>query len=411
MKLHSLFFIILVSLLTLTACSTCYQVTVNQNAVKEDWVNKVNAITPSAWTRNADPWFLTGDPNHLEQYLEKTRQPIGTSIMSVRAGSFDNIIVNGPFEVQIVGGQDCDSVYVLGPNDAIRQVSVQSSHHTLRILQVKNPSANLKTVIVRIGVRNLRNITNLGKGNIYGRNIYSDCLTITECDCGSVILSGQMNLTKVKQLGSGTITVIGAITPCLSIEVKSNGSVNVCGRVGIQQIVNIGNGCVNVVGADSDSLTILARGNGVTSVKGYVNLKKVTACDRSCVFVFCVNSDALYVSQSDCSRVGLAGYVKNMNIDMIDSSRFEGQYLKGGVIYVKTRGTAHANVAPDRKIFAAAMNQSSIYMFGSPDIVSRYPNGGGVILPVWNDSKAPYAMPAISCPVPPTLRPQPIYKQ
>lgn len=199
MKLHSIFFIILVSIFTLIGCSTPYQVNVNGNLAKETWMNQVNAITPSAWTRNADPWFLSGDPNSLEKYLETTPQPIGTSIMSVRAGSFDNIIVNGPFEVQIAGGQDHDSVYVLGPNDAIRQVSVQSSHHTLKILQVKNPSANLKTIIVRIGVRNLRNITNLGKGTIYGRNIYSDCLTITECDCGSIILSGQMNLTKVKQ--------------------------------------------------------------------------------------------------------------------------------------------------------------------------------------------------------------------
>lgn len=409
MKLHSIFFIILISILTLAGCSTSpYQVSVNDTFVKENWINRVNAITPSAWTRNADPWFLSGDPNSLEKYLENTPQPIGTSIMSVRAGSFNNIIVNGPFEVQIAGGQEHDSVYVLGPNDAIRQVSVQSSHHTLQILPVKNPSANLKTIIVRIGVRNLRNITNLGTGTIYGRNIYSDCLTITECDCGSIILSGQMNLTKVKQMGSGCITVIGAITPCLSIEVKGNGNVNVCGHVGIQNITQDGSGCVNIVGADSDCLTILARGNGVISVKGFVNLKKLIAADRSCVFVFCVKSGALYVSQSGNSRVGLAGYVKNMNIDLINNARFEGHYLKGGSIYVKTRDCSHANVAPDRKIFAAAMNQSSIYMFGSPDIVSRYPNGSGVILPIWNDPTS-CAMP-ISCPVPPTLIPQSIYK-
>ncbi|MBV8803332.1 MAG: DUF2807 domain-containing protein, partial [Gammaproteobacteria bacterium] len=233
MKLRSIFFIILISILTLTGCSTSpYQVTVNENLIKENWLNKVNAIHPSAWTRNADPWFLSGNPNGLEKYLETTPEPIGTTIMSVRAGSFDNIIVNGPFEVQISGGQDHDSVYVLGPNDAIRQVSVQSSHHTLKIFQVKNPSANLRTVIVRIGLRNLRNVTNLGKGTIYGRNIDSDCLTITECDCGSIILSGQMNLTQVKQMGSGCITVIGAITPSLSIEAKGNGNVNICGHVG-----------------------------------------------------------------------------------------------------------------------------------------------------------------------------------
>jgi hypothetical protein len=367
-------------------------------------------MSPGAWTRNADPWFLTGDPNQLEQYLEHTRQPIGTTIMSIQAGSFDNVIVNGPFEVQIVGGQEHDSVYVLGPNEAARQISIQNSHHTLRISQAKDATANLKKVIVRIGVRNLRNITNLGTGNIFGRNIYSDCLTLTECDCGCIILSGHMNLTKVTQLGSGTITVIGAVTPCLSVQVKGNGKVNICGRVGIQNIINEGNGCVNIMGADSDSLTILARGNSQVMIKGYVNLKKITASDRSCILVYCVYSGSLYVSQSGSSRIGLAGYVKNINIDMIDSSRFEGQYLKGGSMYVRTRDCAHANVAPDRKIFAAAMNQSSIYLFSSPSILSRYPAGGGMILPIWKDPSCSSMLP-ISCPVPPTLAPQRGYKQ
>ena len=125
-------------------------------------------------------------------------------------------------------------------------------------------------------------------------------------------------------------------------------------------------------------------------------------------FVFCVNSSALYVSQSGNSRVGLAGYVKNMNVDLINNARFEGQYLKGGSIYVKTRDCAHANVAPELKIFAAATNQSSIYMFGSPNIVSRYNSTNSVILPIWKDGKS-CAMP-ISCPVPPTLVPQRVYK-
>jgi putative autotransporter adhesin-like protein len=412
MKIHSLLLIIIVNLLILTGCSnpSFYQATVQENLVKENWYQHVN-VSPSNWTRNADPWFLTGEPNQLEHYLNNPSHNLGSAITQVRAGRFNNLVVNGSFQVQIVGGQAKESVYVLGPYNAIRQISIQNKNHTLYINQMQDPKANLKKVIVRIGVCQLKKITNLGKGDIYGRQITSDCLAITACDCGSVVLTGQMNLNKIMQLGTGSVTVIGAYTPCLFIKVKGNGNVNVSGRVGVQKIANLGNGCINIIGADSDSLTIHANGKGSTSVVGCVNLKKVTASDYSSVYVYCINSKSLYVSQSGCSHVGLAGYVGYMNIDMMDSSRFEGQYLHGGSIYVLTRDWSHANVAPDVKIFAAAKNKSSIYLFGSPNIVSRYPNGGGVILPVFNDSITPHLGPACMLPTPPTWVPERTYKQ
>jgi hypothetical protein len=409
MKIHSLLLILIVSFLVLTGCSnpSFYQVTVHENLVKENWYKHVN-VSPANWARNADPWFLTGEPNQLEQYLNNPSQNLGSAITQVRAGSFDSIVVNGPFQVQIVGGQARDSVYILGPYDATRQISIQNKNHTLHISQIKDSKVNLRKVIVRIGICNLKKIVNLGKGDIYGRSITSNCLIITACDCGSVVLTGRMNLNKVAQLGTGSITVIGAYTPCLFIKVKGNGNVNVSGRVGVQKIANLGNGCVNIIGADSDSLMIHASGKGTTAVMGCVNLKKVIASDYSCVYVYCINSKSLYVSQSGCSHVGLAGYVGYMNIDMIDSSRFEGQYLHGGSIYVLTRDWSHANVAPDVKIFAAAKNRSSIYLFGSPNIVSRFPNGGGVILPIFNDSTLPMTNVGPGCLLP--TSPQRVYK-
>jgi hypothetical protein len=415
MKIHGLLFMLITSLLVMTGCTTnsFYQTTVNHNLVKENWMSNVN-LSSSSWTRNADPWFLTGEPNRVEQYSSNASQNAAISTMSVNVGGFDSIVVNGSFQVQIVGGQDHDSIFVFGPNDAVRQVSIKTFNHALHINQV-DAKANVKRVIVRIGVRNLRNITNLGKGSIYGRGVTSDCLAITACDCGSVILSGQMNLNKVTQLGTGTITVIGAYTPNLDINVKGNGNVNVCGRVGVRRITHMGDGCVSIIGTDTDSLSILASGNGTTSVAGYANLKKLTACDASRVYVYWVNSANLYITQSGSSRVGLAGSVNNMNLDMIDSSRFGGQYLHGGSIYVRTRNWAHANVAPDKKIFAAALDKSSIYIFGCPNIVSRYTSNSGVILPVWNDSKVlPMLNLGDGCltqPRQPTLMPQRIYKQ
>jgi hypothetical protein len=410
MKLHGLLLMLIIGVIVLIGCSTPHvQAPVSDNLTQENWMQKVN-LSSNNWIRNADPWFLTGEPNQLEQSLKNTLNTSGTATTAIQVAGFNNLVVNGPFQVQIIGGQDHDSVFVFGPYDAARQVLIQNSANTLRITLAKDCKVNLGKVIVRIGVRNLKSITNLGSGNIYGRNIYSNGLILTECSSGCIILNGQMQLNKVNQQGTGTITVIGAVTPCLFINVKGNGNVNVCGRVGIQEIIHLGDGCVNIIGADSNSLVIHAAGKGMTTVAGVVNLKKVIACDYSYVYVYCVNSKDLYISQSNCSRVGLAGYVSNMNIDMVDSARFGGKYLHADNIYVKTRNWSHANVNPNKKIFAAALNKSSIYMFNSPDAISQYPGGSGVVLPMWN--AACPSNPVISCPVPQALAlPQRVYKQ
>jgi hypothetical protein len=187
--------------------------------------------------------------------------------------------------------------------------------------------------------------------------------------------------------------VIGADTPALSIKAIGKGNVKIHGRVGIQNILHQGNGEVAILGADSDSLAIQASGNGLTTVVGYVNLKKISAKDSSRVYVYWTNSPSLYVAASGKTQIGLAGAVTNMNIDITDASRFDGQYLQGNAIYVRTRDWSHANVSSDKKIFAAALGNSSIYIFGSPTMVSRYTSQKGAIIPIWVDSPPPAPAP------------------
>ncbi len=374
----------------LTACSNngYDQTQLNQNFLKETWMHQIN-LNPNNWVRGTDPWYLTGAPNNLEKYDRNAPPSKAITTLMVRVPDFTDITVAGDFQVQILGRAEHNSVFIVGPNAATRQISVEMVNNTLYIHKAKESKDCLKNVIVRINISNLRVLKNLGTSNIYGRDILSDRLMISSCDCGNVFLSGDMNLTRVSQTGSGTIAVIGANTPCLSVKAYGKGSVKINGHVGIQTISHRGNGDVNILGADTDSLTIDAYGNGTTTVVGYVNLKKVSANDSSRVYVYWINSNSLYVNASGNARIGLAGAVTNMNLDIIDASRFEGQYLHGNTVYARTRNWSHANVASDKKVFAAALDSSSIYIFGSPTMVSRYTSQKGAIIPIWVDAPPP----------------------
>ncbi len=381
---------------TLAACvsnnSGYDQTQLNENLLKETWMQQIN-LNPNYWVRGADPWYYTGNPNSIEQYDNTASPSKAITTLMVRVPDFTNVNVSGDFEVQITGRTEHNSVFIVGPNASTRQIVVEMINNTLYIHKTKDSKDCLKNVIVRINIHDLHVLKNFGSSNIYGRDVMSNHLMISSCDCGNIFLSGNMNVTRINQTGTGTVAIIGANTPCLGIKVIGNGNVKVNGHVGIQTIYQRGNGDVNILGADSDSLAITTYGNGITSVVGYVNLKKVSAHNTSRVYVYWINSNSLYVTADGTSHVGLAGAVTNMNVDIIDASRFEGQYLHGDTVYARTRNWSHANISSDKKIFAAALDNSSIYIFGSPTMVSRYTSQKGAIIPIWLDTPPPAPLP------------------
>lgn len=373
-------------IITLISCAPPSHPHVNQNLLEETWMRTVN-LNPMIWTRGADRWFFTGISDNTPAAADKAM-----SMTSVKVSQFTQVNIHGCFQVQIAGQQQRNAVYILGPNEATRQILVQVSGDTVSITQPeddKGQMANLKNVIVRIGVRDLRHLKVSGVVNVEGRMLTSQSLVIDANNAGNILLSGNVNLLKVNNSGPGAVSVIGACTPCLYVINRGAGSVNVSGRVGIQTISNLTTGSVSIIGADSRSLSINACGNSRTAVAGYANLKHLSASGNSCVHLYWVSSHDADVTVINNARVGLAGCIVTLNLYLTDNAHFGGQYLHGKNIYVQTHKTAHANIAADRKIFASAGDDSSIYYFGSPSIVSRYTTERGSVIPVWNATALP----------------------
>lgn len=388
MKHHWLLAILIISTVTLFGCASTPKQ--QKDPTNEIWMRNIN-LDPAAWTRNADSWFLTGQPGTLEQCAAKAPLDRSVTLMSVKPSQFVNIKINGNFQVQIVGQQKTNSIYVLGPNALARQVGVEIRGKTLHINQTKDAGMSTRKVIVRIGIGTLRCLTVQGGATIYGRNISSDNLTIQSASNGITLLQGDMHLTQLNHSGIGILTIFGANTPSLTMNVNGNGCVNLSGHVGLQSITHQGDGEVNVLGVDTDALTIFAAGNGKTAIVGYANLKSVTACNRSCVFLYWVNSANTVITAQDNAIIGLSGFTKTLTVDLAGNAQFAGQYLRANNVYARTHDASHANLTANREIFAAAGDKSRIYFFGAPSIMSRYATEGGAVIPLGVDtSSAPF---------------------
>lgn len=377
MKRLVLLVIVFLSTIILTSCtSQSSETKFNRDLTRETWMQGIET-DPMPWTSGADNWFLSGDAHAVEGPC-----PTAPSMSSMKfnASPFTSINVQGDFKVQIFGTTGPDSVYVYGPGPGVSDTLVHVRGDTLYIIQRPKTTFRMYTVLIRIGVHHLNHVVQRGRGIIEGIRLGSNCLTVTSTGSGNVYLAGHMNVTNINNLGSGSINIFGANTPQLDIVNAGCGSTNVMGNVGIHSIRHSGSGNINIIGANSDNLSIITEGRGKISISGIVNLCSVKAGGYTCVFVERVHSRNITVNASEQARVGLAGFANNVYFDASRFGTIHARNLCTDTAYVHTVEQAHVNVAAGKKIFATAGNTSSIYFYGSRDILTRFVTENGFVM-------------------------------
>lgn len=382
-RLLSLRIALVLGLLALVGCvshtNDFVQSQVQNNLLQENWKSQVDQ-DPMQWRKHADNWLWFGTPNAIERGNRSAPYSAAISTMMVRVPDFTQIRVAGDFEVQIDGRFAHNSVYVQGPNEELRQVVVEVKDHMLDVHLA--PTTDPRHVIVRIAIHNLQGLVHNGSGKVEGRFIRANPLSLTSSGSGDLILTGKINVKHINQSGSGDVTLLGVYSPYLKIDSSGKGTMNLSGRVGVASINHTGSGDINIIGADTNGLSIWTSGSGKIGIKGVANLKQVTASGNTALYLYAVKSTDLYVYTRDKAVVGLAGDTKTLYIDARGTSTFAGSNLWSHYTYARTREWAHINTTADDRAFAAADNNSSIYIFGWPNVISPYVNDNAVIIPL-----------------------------
>lgn len=385
MKHYLLIVSLILSFLVMVSCSmstTTRYPMLNTDLTKEAWMREVE-VSPNTWMRGADRWFLTGDPNTTEKILRDNPYSTTVSTMNVHVSDFNKIRVNGDFQVQIFGTYGNNSVYVYGPNDGVRQTIIQVQGDTLCVDQAKKVTSSVRKVIVRIGVNHLNEIVQLGRGRIEGIQLRSHYLNVVSQGSGNIYLAGNMNLRSLVNMGAGCISIFGANTPVLDIKTSGTGITNVSGNVGVHSIMHHGKTDINIIGANSDNLKIYADGRGKVGINGIVNLRELKAKGSTRVYVCNLRSTELYAYVYDKAVVGLAGTAQNLYLDAFKAACVQARNLCAVNAFVRAHHSAHINIAASDKIFAAATENSSVYFFGTPNVMSQHVNGNATVIPIW----------------------------
>lgn len=370
----------------LTGCATTkHNPYPNDSLINENWARQVEK-NPNLWARSADRWFRSAEQNETE--IANRHAPISAAIttMHVKASNFDNIRVDGDFQVQIFGTFGKSSVYIFGPNNGVRRLTVNVANHTLCVSQDRGSSTELMhKVIVRIGINYLRSITQAGCGSIEGISLHSNALVVNSSGPGPMYLSGNLKLRRVNNTGAGNITIYGINTSCFDLYSNGSGTTNLTGDVSIRTLKHCGTGNVNIIGATPRCpMNIYTVGAGKIGIAGQANITSIIAKGNTCVYVCSSVASQVNVCQYDRSTVGMTGVAQNLVVDAYNSSRFNGRYLCVRTAFVRAHDYAHINVSAGDKIFAASTQSGSVYFYGEPKIMSQFVNGSGVVLPLWS---------------------------
>ncbi|MFZ2315960.1 MAG: DUF2807 domain-containing protein [Gammaproteobacteria bacterium] len=387
--------ILLISIVLLTSCATNKISYPSPGLAEETWPFAIDT-QPNSWAQGADHWFLTGDPNSTQQMNETAPYMAAISTMEVKVPNFTNIKVSGNFEVQLVGTDAPNRVFVYGPNDGVRQVIVEVRGNTLYLRQPPEACPNVGRTIVRIGIKDLHHLMQAGPGLIEGRQLRSSGLVVHSYGSGDVYLTGKINLCSVINNGAGDVTVFDARANALEISTMGSGSVNVSGHLGMRSIFHRGIGNINVIGVNGGTLNIDADGSGKIGIYGCYDLCRVIARGAVCVYSYCVNSGKLVAYGSGRSHIGMAGNASDLNVEVNGSAHFEGRYLHAREAFVRLYDNAHVNLGSSEKVYAAVNGGSSIYFYGPPNSMTKFVRDNGVILSVLETKPLPglcYAMP------------------
>lgn len=116
------------------------------------------------------------------------------------------------------------------------------------------------------------------------------------------------------------------------------------------------------------------------TLSGKMALRELDVQDSQHVMVYWLESPILTLNVDHGSRVLLSGIAKFANVKVMGDSSLDAKYLTVRRLFVKTQDQSKAEVTAADALNALAANESNIYYYHQPALLSRYYRDNGSIL-------------------------------
>lgn len=379
------------SVLTLSACTTV-QKTLNTLHLENQ--NSPSASEPSADHPNWYQQLQTNNATWQKSFTQQSLNPNKLHYYSqskIQTRAFSNIVINGDYQVQILGGQKQNSITLYGGWNQLRQLTININHNTLKLSNIDNKT---KPILVRISAPEINRITLNGSGIVVAKNLLGTQVTLTNNGHGNLLADGAASISKVNLTGKGNIAVLGASGKQISVTNTGSGDIHMQGKYDVRTLTDNGPGNINLTGLQSNALNINSAGSGNIIASGYANLETLTHSGSGNVYFYWTTSSTPKIMATGSGTIGLAGNANKTTAIIGGTVIFDGRFLRTKELNIKTKDNARAKVIALEQLLATATDESQIHYYNQPKHLLKYHSGSGVILDLSHENLPKWCAPA-----------------
>jgi Putative auto-transporter adhesin, head GIN domain len=251
--------------------------------------------------------------------------------------AFDKIQIEGNINVDLHTGYKHSKVSLRGDANDLNQIVSEVRGNVLVIKGYPHHGA----VSADIRTTNLSSFTYKGRGKVRGTHLRSQLLDLSIDNSGQTILGGAIILRKFQASGGGQV-----------------------------QVDTIGTRCAQLI----------ISGNTKACLNGVIHLSKLTIDGGARLSLPRVISHGLTVHGKGKACIQLAGIVDKLDVELWDSARFNGRYLRAKRAFVKTHDKAVADFAALNHQHTFATDASDIYFYKIPKTKADFMACDGSVL-------------------------------
>ncbi|WP_367607553.1 DUF2807 domain-containing protein [Legionella sp. W05-934-2] len=237
--------------------------------------------------------------------------------------SFDKLLVDGNFNVELHSGYSKPSVVIKGNSLDLLAVKAVVQNNTL-VLHAEDKIPKFAPINVIIKGRYIHSIQLKANANIKGHALKMSYLDLEVAEKAQAHLGGYLMVHKVIIQDQGTVRLDGVRSKDLEVCLKNNANLRISGKA---------------------------------------NLTKLDASDHSQFIMTWVDSWNLIAKVSNEAYVQLAGIVNKLDACVSGNAHWNGRYLRSRRTFMKTYGHATARVSAVKKQHTLALDQSNIYFY------------------------------------------------
>ncbi|QBR83120.1 hypothetical protein E3983_01355 [Legionella israelensis] len=247
--------------------------------------------------------------------------------------------------------------------EGVIDVSLHSGYSKPQVILYGDPR-DLKQV--QVFVTNQRLYVKVGKG-------YPDCGRIT------AVIHGH-RLYAFKYKGVGVVKGTKLNSSSLALDIDNDGSTILKGHLALTTLNISGKGSTQIHGISNRGLRINMKGKPRVQLTGQTSLTSLNLTGSGWLSLYWVNSPFLRVCAYGSAKAQLAGIVDELHVELWDSAKFKGRYLRANRTFVKTHQRSIAEISTLKKQHSLASDASDIYYYNIPTMQTNFMAFNGAVL-------------------------------